>query len=153
MRPRIQRRRPRDQRRNFKTRCGLGINTKSAILQTAYGVEAGLWPASLERIRDMKIHVPLIALSLLALAVRGATAADTGLAPCRPRPHFLGRPQSLFRSSSAECQSTLKSVTRQPSTILSGNSLAFPDVMGKCAASNLPISLIASTRAWLNFSF
>src|SRR5438094_3611971 len=114
VRPRIQRRRPRDQRRNFKTRCGLGINTKAAILQTAYGVEAGLWPASLERIRDMKIHVPLIALSLLALAVRGATAADTGLAPCRPRPHFLDRPQSLFRSSSAECQSTLKSVTRQP---------------------------------------
>lgn len=32
----------------------------------------------LERIHGMKIHVPLIALSLLALAVRGATAADTG---------------------------------------------------------------------------
>jgi ketosteroid isomerase-like protein len=40
----------------------------------------------------------------------------------------------------------------QPSTISSGNSFAFADVLGKCVASTLPTSLIASVSAWLNFS-
>jgi hypothetical protein len=40
-----------------------------------------------------------------------------------------------------------------PSMISSGNSFAFADVLGKCAASTLPTSLTASVSAWLNFSF
>src|SRR5437773_10541397 len=77
VRPRIQRRRPRDQRRNFKTRCGLGINTESAILQAAYGVEAGLLAGILRKNSRHENPRAFDRAITSRLAVRGATAADT----------------------------------------------------------------------------
>src|SRR5215510_6283353 len=75
---RVQRPKPRDQRRNYKTRCG-GSN-KSQIR----GFASGIWDWRLDfgqhrrNNSRMKIRAPLTALLLLALAARAATAANTG---------------------------------------------------------------------------
>jgi uncharacterized protein (TIGR02246 family) len=75
----VQQRKPRDQRRNYKTRCGAW--NKSQIRDFASGqmglqLDFGRYRRKNSR---MKIHMPLIALSLLALAAHGATAANTGV--------------------------------------------------------------------------
>jgi len=99
----VQRRRPRDQRRNYKTRCEAW--NKSEIRDFASG-------------------------------------------------HLVGHDRRGARRFRCDGRLSASRISNsQPSMISSDNSFSFADVLGKCVASTLPTSLIASVSAWVNFSF